>query len=80
MFGNTDSTTSPSYGKAFIVNEFSQFFSDIYTKKMTNKETIANTIANTPMIDKYLSFYIFSIMTAGTNSKDTTTIMNHSDK
>jgi hypothetical protein len=79
MFGKTESTINPSYGKASMVNEFDQFLYDISTKKMMKRDTIARIIANTPITDKYLSFSIFSMRTAGASKRETIIIMNQSE-
>ncbi len=79
MLGKTESTIIPSSGNASIVKEFYQFLYDISTKNMTKRDMIASTMAKTPMTDKYLSFYIFSMRTAGASKSDTTTMINHSE-
>jgi hypothetical protein len=79
MFGKTESTIIPSYGKASILNEFYQFLYDISTKKMMKRDMIASTIAKTPITDKYLSLSIFSMRTAGASKSETMIIMNHSE-
>ncbi len=58
MLGKTDNTASPSYGKAIIVKEFSQFLFSISTKNINNNETIARTTAKNPITDSIFNFSI----------------------